>query len=233
MAQGCESPLGNPQTESVLTPFCSMAKHSRASSTIFSNRNILQHVLRFVGAGEYIFAAPISKLWLFYYKQQAAYKLKAFETCSKQDFAVVPQMTTRRATLVSVARLRLAHMCGLRFNADSTELQFETGRLASIVVLAEAHRLGMQFTSHVADGAAASSDLSKLEWLHREHKCPLGISTSIQACVNSDIPMLQWLQQQGVKLDQKLLFCAPMQSRLVMSEFLYMNAAPGTGWLLV
>jgi hypothetical protein len=84
-----------------------MVKHSRTSSTVFSKATILQQVLGFVGTGEYIFAALINRQWLFYYKQQAAYKLKASQTCSKQDFAVVPEMTTRRAILVSVARLQL------------------------------------------------------------------------------------------------------------------------------
>jgi hypothetical protein len=60
----------------------------------------------------------------------------------------------------SAARVKVAHAAGLRFDADGKELQFYSGRNAIVAALAEAHRLGMPFSTSTMNGAAYSGELS-------------------------------------------------------------------------
>jgi hypothetical protein len=59
---------------------------------------ILKQVLSYAGAGEFIFYAPISKLWLDCYRAVPAHELKRIDTINHaDDLQVLPEMTLRRA----------------------------------------------------------------------------------------------------------------------------------------
>eukprot|EP00953_Heterococcus_sp_UTEX-ZZ885_P041757 21281-Heterococcus_DN1.PRE.3 len=159
---------------------------------------ILNQVLSYAGAGDYIFYAPISKLWLVCYRAVPAHELKEDNTVERsQDFQVGARLTLRRAVFASAPRVKLAHELGLRFNLDGRDLQIYTGAQACEAALAEAHRLGMALTAHTLNGAAFSGELSKIIWLHLEHKCALHRESGAHGARGGHIEVLRWLKKKG------------------------------------
>jgi hypothetical protein len=159
---------------------------------------ILKQVLSYAGAGEWIFYAPISKLWLDCYRAVPAHEVRRYDTVKReQDLQVVDVMTLRRAVFSSAARVKLAHELGLHFDMDGTGLQFYSGRIAAVAVLDEAHSLGMPFSTNLLNGAAFSGELCTVIWLHTEHNCALNSDTSACSAKGGQIQVLQWLKQRG------------------------------------
>jgi hypothetical protein len=172
---------------------------------------ILNQVLSYAGAGEWIFYALISKLWLECYRAVPAHDLQEADTVKREhDLPVVPQMTLRRAVFSSAARVKLAHELGLQFGNDSAEVQVFIGSVACRTVLAEAHRLGMPFTTNTLNGAALSGELSTVIWLHIEHNCAFSCEISGYSAMSGQVEVLQWLKQHGVVFDHDTMLSAAM-----------------------
>jgi hypothetical protein len=170
---------------------------------------ILKQVLSYAGAGEFIFYAPIRKLWLECYRAVPDYQLNGKDTTKrKHDLAVVANMTLRRAVYASAARVTQAHELGLRFDADGTGLQFYTGKVAAVAPLTEAHRLGMRLSPTMLEGAALSGKLSTVIWLHTKRNIVL--RSGIYACTAAEghVEVLRWLKQQGAELDERAMLAA-------------------------
>jgi hypothetical protein len=107
----------------------------------------------------------------------------------------------------SASTLKLALAAGL-FESSPEEYhthrrQHQAGQLADISTLAAAHaELGLNLTKAVAEGAAASGCLSKLQQLLREHGSPLidrrgGNSICEIAAEVGSVEMLDWLKGEG------------------------------------
>jgi hypothetical protein len=62
-------------------------KASLSSVSALSDTHILKQVLAYAGAGEWIFYAPISKLWLECYRAVPAHDMKQNDTV-KQEHAL-------------------------------------------------------------------------------------------------------------------------------------------------
>jgi hypothetical protein len=198
------------------------------ASIPLSDAGILKQVLSYSGAGEFIFYAPISKLWLACYKAVPAYQLKRplmieGEVCIE----VLPHMTLRRAVFASAARVTLAYELGLRFDTDNAESQFYTGsELACKPVLAEAHRLGMPFSSTLLNGAASAGELCTVIWLYTEHACAITRLTTICSAKGGQIEVLRWLQQQGVAFEGETMFAAAKFGHDVTCAYLHSEGCP-------
>jgi hypothetical protein len=71
------------------------------ASNPLSDAGILKQVLSYVGAGKFIFYAPIKILWLACYRAVPAHELVGKDTvCCKQDFKALSKMTLRRAVRI-------------------------------------------------------------------------------------------------------------------------------------
>jgi hypothetical protein len=82
-------------------------------------------------------------------------------------------------------------------------MQFAAGSFADVATLQAARELGLPFSSRVVCGAAASGNITKLDWLLNDQQCPLpeGITSDCD-----DIGMLRCLKQKG---------CAPTRLTLI------------------
>jgi hypothetical protein len=189
---------------------------------------ILKQVLSYAGAGEFIYSAPISKLWLDCYRAVPVHQLDEKDTVEQEhDFEVVPQLTLKRAVFASAARVKLAHELGLQFDSEQEgKCQFYTGRIASVSVLAEAHRLGLPFSTNLPNGAAYSGELSTIIWLHTEHDCALNNETSNVSAEGGRIEVLQWLKQQGMVFDADTMSCAVLHSQTSTCAYLHDEGCP-------
>jgi hypothetical protein len=103
--------------------------------------------------------------------------------------------TSYAAVFASSARVCLAHEWGLHLNAYKSE--FYIGKCATIETLKTAQQLGLAMTPVVARGAAVSGSLPKLAWLCDEQHCPLPGDIGEEAVEGGSVEMLQWLTQKG------------------------------------
>jgi hypothetical protein len=198
------------------------------ASNPLNDAGILKQVLSYAGAGEFIFYAPISKLWLECYRAVPAHEMKKDDTIrQEQDLDVLPQMTLRRAVFASAARVKLAHQLGLQFGTECLQLHFYLGLLACKAVLTEAHRLGMPVSASTLNGAAFSGELSAVIWLHTEHSCALNHNTILCCARTGQIEVLRWLKQQGMVFTTDAMNFAAMHGQNLTCAYLH---AEGCTW---
>jgi hypothetical protein len=198
------------------------------SSNSLSDGGILKQVLSYAGAGEFIFYAPISKLWLECYRGVPPHRVKKKTIFGKEQIVdVLPHMTLRRAVFSSAARVKLAHTLGLQFGIETKEQRFYIGSVACEAVLMEAHRLGMRFSTDVLNGAASVGELSTVIWLYTEHNCALNSTTSDWCAKGGHINVLWWLKQQGTDFDAKTMSSAAMNGQESTCAYLH---SEGCSW---
>jgi hypothetical protein len=170
------------------------------ASDPLSDAGILNQVLSYAGAGEWIFYALINKLWLECYRAVPAHDVRKEDTVERAlDFRVQSQMTLRRAVYASASRVRLAHELGLRFGTQSGRLQFYLGSVACAAAFAESHRLGMPVSTRMMNGAASVGELSIVKQLHTQHNCGFDSETSACSAESGHIEVLQWLKKRGAR----------------------------------
>jgi hypothetical protein len=188
---------------------------------------ILKQVLSYAGAGEWIFYAPISKLWLECYRAVPVRQVKKkLISGDEQIVTALPYMTLRRVVYASAARVRLAYELGLRFDTDNADMLFYVGTLACRAVLAEAHRLGMPISTDLLNGAASSGELSTVIWLYTEHDCGFDDNASLCCAGNGAIEVLQWLKQQGAVFDMTTMLAAAASGQQATCAYLYSVDCP-------
>jgi hypothetical protein len=188
---------------------CASSKRTAPPArSIFSEGGTLQLVLDFLGPGYALYVRSVCKQWNQKYHAVAD---QPRGTMSTEDGSYPHAHTCRCTSLAAVwgsaSTLKLAQQAGcskaspahLNFSA----MQHKAGLLLSSTELATGRDdLGLVFTKHVAEGAAASGSLSKLQQLFREHGCPLisrkgGNAICEIAARAGNSEMLQWLQGEG------------------------------------
>jgi hypothetical protein len=167
----------------------------------------LEHVLSFVGPGEYAFIAQVSKSWMECYTTRIA----ASSTAADNTFF--------SAAFTSQSRLRFALELGMPIK--SSRMQHHAGRCAAAEVLSLANELGMPFSHDVLRGAAVSGCVSRLLWLCTVHNCELPEDISAYAATSGSIDMLLWLKQRGCAFDQRTSYYAARAGDMAMLEFLH------------
>jgi Ankyrin repeats (3 copies) len=170
--------------------------------SIFSEPSTLELVLEYLGPGYALFVKPVCKHWNAIYHSDAGHDDEDHTTHTHST-----ECTSMTAVWGSAATLKLALASGLFEDSPeeyhSLGTQYEAGQLADITTLAAAHaELGFKLTKVVAEGAAASGCLSKLQQLFSEHGCPLidrrgGNSICEIAAELGSVEMLDWLKGEG------------------------------------
>jgi hypothetical protein len=133
-----------------------------SSSSVFDNAGVLQNVLDYVGLGEALFVATISKAFLQRYRtlHDVSRTIECHERgISLYSVMITPQTTLYSAVFASPSRVQLAAACGLSFLVPHAEvrsgvlesktrcLHHRAGKFASEVTLASAAEFGLPLNS--------------------------------------------------------------------------------------
>jgi hypothetical protein len=183
-------------------------------------------ILGYIGAGEFVFFATVSKDW--------ARSARAVDgDVEDPDMEYACRRTFHRAAFVNAARLRLAHeefglsLCGLMC-ADTWEkehqqllLERTAGRVCDLPTLQIAHELGLPLTDSVVCGAANAASIPKMQWLHTARQCSeLPSFSSCYAAEAGSIDMLRWLKEHGVRYDDRAMEYAARNGQIAVLCYL-------------
>jgi hypothetical protein len=195
------------------------ASCASASMSPLHEPAILQHVLSYVGLGHWCFVGPVCSLWRDAY---ARLSCRPIDSCSEwyRTVVSVSTMTLYSSALETAARAEHAiNSCGLDQSAE--HFLCAAGRYADAETLAAAHALGMPYSAELMQGAAAVGALDNMIWLHTEQQCALPSDISSYAVCSGSVPVLRWLQQQGVSYDAESCRLATDRNHLSALQFLH------------
>jgi hypothetical protein len=145
--------------------------HADASRRLFNDEGILQQVLGYVGPGQWLFIAEVSKLWQQIYRMVAVIHLSKAQKHLFESglFRCHAQMTLGQAVFASESRLAWAHhaeLCPWRMG-------YLAGFFADEATLALACELfsGLHNSDAALLGAAASGGTAKMKWFASNGSC--------------------------------------------------------------
>jgi hypothetical protein len=197
-------------------------RNNAASNSPLHNAGILQQILAYAGAGQYLFIGTVSKAFRDSYSATPDIKVESVDTGEQ---ITVGRCTTRLAAVFqSSSRVQLAHACGLQLNTtamSSTALHYIAGETADEHTLLEANRLGLPKSIDVSSGAAGAPNLDKLKWMVTQQHYPISAHTTEAAARCGNVAVLDWLQQQGVKHTQATAEVAAESDQLAVLQLLW------------
>jgi hypothetical protein len=181
-----------------------------AQQHVQDERNPLRHngILELILSsleGDGIFVLSVNKSWKATYEKLLAHSnaigSRVPEPCRPRGKAHVHDIncTSPQAIFASPSRVKLVVATnGVQFNtidhSDNWRIEFAAGKFADVATLLAARELGLPFSDRVVCGAAASGDISKLDWLLTDQHCPIPEDIAAQC---DDIEMLRWIKQRG------------------------------------
>eukprot|EP00953_Heterococcus_sp_UTEX-ZZ885_P018774 10486-Heterococcus_DN1.PRE.1 len=197
-------------------------RNNAASNSPLHNAGILQQILAYAGAGQYLFIGPVSRAFRESYNATPDIKVESVDTGEQ---ITVGRCTTRLAAVFqSATRVQLAHACGLQLHTtakSSTALHYIAGETADEPTLLEANRLGLPKSIDVSSGAAGAPNLAKLKWMVTEQHYPISVHTTEAAARCGSVAVLEWLHQQGVKHNQATAEVAAESDQLAVLQYLW------------
>jgi len=178
-------------------------QHPPACNEALENEGIREHILVFLGAGHWLFAALISKAWKKSYECVPHVELIGING-EEYDRVIVCSScgtTLRRAAFEGQPRLELACSAGLKlWTQGDRQLQHIAGRFASSELLLLAREAGLPWTESVSRGAAESGCLLKVQFLRNEHNCPVPADICLSAAACGSLGLLVWLIEHGYEI---------------------------------
>ena len=147
-------------------------------SSPLENLQTLGLVLKYTGAGDFLFAQSVCKIWSSLYTQQ------------------FPRPTTSRAAAVfSLSRLRLSAASGLRIDLSIAKT---LGCFADKATILWAVGNGVPRSVCICGGAATMCRLELLRWLHYEQQMPWECRFIVRwAAENGSLALLQFMLGQA------------------------------------
>jgi hypothetical protein len=176
---------------------------------------ILQRVLSYVGPGQYLLLAAVSKEWKLCYEQAAPAEMKRvlFDTndictaASFRPFLCAAKMTLYSAVFASAECLQFVvdskvqvGRSGLYDRWDD-RVHRSMGYFADLQTLQLAQKLGCTISSETMVGAAMSGSLAKVQWLHRKQRQQLYARVFHAAAKRLRWPLMRWLVKQRCPFD--------------------------------
>jgi hypothetical protein len=139
-----------------------------------------------------------------------------------------PHITLTRAVFSSLACFQLAIEHGMPLpNSYSRRQQRIAGEHASIDTLQVAHKLGLQLTDAVVQGAAEAGSLAKLKWLHTEHGCQFDANTVVAAAKTEKLQICKFLlSEHGCALPERPCFIATSRNDVQLLSWLRESGCP-------
>jgi hypothetical protein len=232
-----------------MEPVSSKSRMQPASSSPMLNASILEIIFSYVGPGHWLYLRTLSKSCKESYLNVEQREI-SFWDFDNDDYVTVqctPRLTLTSAAFLSLACFQLAVEHGMPLpSRNSTRQQRLAGENASIDTLQAAHKLGLQFTDALVQGAAEVGSVAELNWLHEEHGCKFDAETMYAAtrlrvckflrtcgcpmdertCCRSSIcrgnvELLNWLREQGCHWEHRSYFeLAAANERIDMMAYL-------------
>jgi hypothetical protein len=173
------------------------------SSNPLLDSALLRTVLSYVGPGQHLFVALVSKWWrdvISNWWKEAHGMLKCRKLAVRDEkhrrhmLTCASQMTLYSSVFTSPSRVQHAHYNGL--NCTSEAYQLAAGRHADVATLATAHELGMEFTETLMACAAHCNKLAEVQYLH-SHGCPWSAYLLETAASSGHFELVRWCHEQG------------------------------------
>jgi hypothetical protein len=170
---------------------------------LLSNTSILQHVMSYVSPTIFLYIAGVSSLWKQCYEQVTLNTARKEEQLQwRRASTEVPRITT-----CNVAFETWAFTSGLALEAGNHAVQRAAGAHGSLLTLAVAHGLGLEFDEHTLHGAVESDRESIVNFLLTEHRCPMAWYIGFAAASSGNLRMLKFLRERGFKFSHFAMCC--------------------------
>jgi hypothetical protein len=217
------------------------------SINIFDIEGLLQQVLGYVGPGHWLFIAEVSKLWQRIYRKVASARFPAFPMniidCSSRFLRCRPQMTLGSALFALQSTLRWAHAAVSGLSLKLVSMRYIAGVFTDQSTLALVFELaatrGLQHSSLLLYGVAASGCTSKMKWFCTQRSRPLPREAMWHAASSGSIDMLELLNQLAeperiVKGENRnVLRVAAYRGHLHIIKYLHLLLEDGYAWSAV
>jgi hypothetical protein len=164
------------------------------SSSPLLRPGILQNVLSYVGPGQHLFVALVSKWWKEINATLETHQL-SFKPGSDYTLVVncTPQITLGSSLFASPARVKVAHDNGL--DCTSEEYHLAAGYHAGIASLAMMRKLGIKYIAATMAGAARCNKLAEVQFLHSQG-CPWSLYLLEDAATDGYFELVRWCHEQ-------------------------------------
>eukprot|EP00611_Tribonema_gayanum_P025758 TRINITY_DN5963_c0_g1_i2.p1 TRINITY_DN5963_c0_g1~~TRINITY_DN5963_c0_g1_i2.p1 ORF type:complete len:351 (-),score=66.49 TRINITY_DN5963_c0_g1_i2:2276-3328(-) len=189
------------------------ARDSKAAESPLDTDNTLGLILSFVGKGNWLFVAGVSRKWRAIYAsgvssagdagaEAGPAAGPAAAVASPADVnAASMQRTTFASALSTVPTLQMAHACGLNMDHLNERGIYSfcrtAGEVGSKEVLLWAREHGMRWNACVCGGATQQDRLAILRWLRLEQDCPWEIRfVARTAAERGMVTLLEWVMSQ-------------------------------------
>jgi pyruvate/2-oxoglutarate dehydrogenase complex dihydrolipoamide acyltransferase (E2) component len=183
-----------------------------SASCVLEDRGLLLHILEYVGFGNWLLAAGVSRGWKIVYAT-ISFAPSTHENWSRNNLGAEPvtgfeeswgyhgddiHITLASAAMASLACLQWAVDCGLSLHDGG--INEMAGRHAAVPVLLFANEHGMQWDADVTAGALQSICRHKLEWLREQQRFQLPARRINPLIAQLTPSTLSWLKAHAVDL---------------------------------
>jgi hypothetical protein len=228
-----------------------------AYNEVLNNPVLVQNILGFIGPGQHLYIATISRLLSRCYEQVESFKVDAFDSEGRPKRIAVDTHTTRmsevckswariaeaadigvpvlanKSFLQKVAAQFLGHAAahakpGRQFDVSSFHFQMFMGQYADHDLLALAFdQLGLPRDGYVACAAANAGRATTVQWLLEEKHCTLQSTSSALAAVGGHLNVLIYLHKIKSPFHPNTSMRAARNGHLNILQFLH---AYGYAW---
>eukprot|EP00953_Heterococcus_sp_UTEX-ZZ885_P005693 3530-Heterococcus_DN1.PRE.5 len=174
-------------------------KRATVSRGPLDSEAVVQQVLSYVGPGQWLICALVSKKWHELYAEVQSIKQEVkgdLDRWLSRSCTIIASMTLYSAVFASASRVELARSCGLKLRSRERRLQLAAGRHGDAETLLAARKLGMPWADCLLNSIAEQRDLAKLQVLYETKKCRLPIDISAYAACSGSTKLL-WLRLNG------------------------------------
>eukprot|EP00953_Heterococcus_sp_UTEX-ZZ885_P012233 7019-Heterococcus_DN1.PRE.5 len=187
---------------------------------------ILDRVFGYVGRGDHLFVAGVSRNWRGRYMQ-----LKACSFSEARLLSGVRIGTRHRSALMSLSRLQYAKACGLTVtDIDLTKDAYAEAvcqqSLEPLAVVTELRMHGATWNETLCSHAAFNGELQLLIWL-RNYGCPWNEErVLLNAASSGNMQLLEWLQT----VTARSVWSSDVQTRM-LNQAGYYGKLEAAQWL--
>jgi hypothetical protein len=220
---------------------------TRAGSAVLSGNSplleagILQRVCEFVGPGQHIFVATVSKAFHAACAKVPSHRIRGLCHLSHWKANYSAKMTLSRSAFASVSCFKWALDSGLQrflngrysegsfgevIDSDFWRLQRIAGQFSDVETLQAALEAGVPLSPDMICGAADSGSLAKLLWLHTEHNCQLFDDVTDHAARGGNVDMLKWLKEKGLDFTENTFKYGAMGGSVPVLQYLHDQKCP-------
>jgi hypothetical protein len=180
----------------------------------------LRSIFEFVGAGEFLFMAGVSKGWRQIYELADGYTTTDLRCNWRSSSLSLIGTTLMSAVFESPARVLLAATGEHALCLTKGAVRFLAGLHGELAALEAASKLEMPFDDPLLRGVARAGHLTELVWAYNVMKVQMPEEITEHAAVSGNVKMLEWLRACGCALTQKTSLNAAAAGHLSAVRYL-------------